>query len=242
MLNAEAKQLLNSIYGKEMVDAIEANKESQTNYADTDSLKQCEEIEFAFTGRGTVVTIAERYTLFIHLLSGVKRKGLVQFIKWLKDETDFFIAPASTKYHGAEIGGLLKHSLSVYKNLLTICQNKDIPIESIAITSLFHDVCKANFYTTSTRNVKNDETGVWEKKPYYTVDEELPFGSHGGKSVYLLMAHGLELTEEEAVAINCHMGGWDYTTYHNPSGAYQKYPLAVYLHIADMLATYIDKQ
>ena len=56
------------------------------------------------------------------------------------------------------------------------------------------------------------------------------------------MKHGVELTDEEATAINCHMGGWDSTTYSNPSGAFNKYPLAVYLHLADMLATYIDKQ
>lgn len=178
--------------------------------------------------------------VFIELVSKINRKGIGQFMEWLLNETDFLAAPASTKYHGAEEGGLLNHSLMVYKNLHLLAPD-NISHESVIITSLFHDVCKANFYTVSTRNVKNEETGVWEKKPYYTVKEEFPYGAHGGKSVYLLMSHGLELTDEEAVAINCHMGGWDCTNYHNPSGAYEKYPLAVYLHLADMLASYIDK-
>lgn len=177
---------------------------------------------------------------FVELVSKVSRKGIGQFTEWLLSETDFLTAPASTRYHGAEQGGLLKHSLAVFKNLYDIAHEK-VSLDSIIITSLFHDICKANFYTVSFRNVKNETTGLWEKKPCYTVKEEFPFGAHGGKSVYLLMSHGLELTEEEAVAINCHMGGWDCTNYHNPSGAFEKYPLAVYLHIADMLATYITK-
>ena len=97
-----------------------------------------------------------------------------------------------------------------------------------------------NFYKESTRNVKDEKTGQWRKEPCYTISEQYPFGGHGSKSVYLLMKY-IKLTDEEAAAINCHMGGWDVTTYHNPSPAYEKYPLAVYLHIADMLATYINK-
>ena len=180
--------------------------------------------------------------LFEKLVKSIDRDRIEILITWLREDTDFYIAPASTRYHGAEEGGLLRHSLCVYKNLLALRPpSVDYSLDTLKIVSLFHDLCKTNFYSVSTKNRKNPETGTWETVPYYTVDEQLPYGSHGGKSVYLLMSHGLSLTPEEVIAINNHMGAWDYTTYHNPSNAFDKYPLAVYLHVADIMATYIDK-
>lgn len=178
--------------------------------------------------------------MIIEEMLSINRKGIKEFINYLYNETDFFIAPASTRYHGAHKQGLIQHSLAVYSRLHELAGEK-YDKDTIAIVSLFHDLCKANYYKESTRNVKNDETGLWEKVPCYTVDEQYPYGGHGSKSVYILMKHGVELTDEEAAAINCHMGGWDSTSYHNPNGAFTKYPLAVYLHMADMIATYIDK-
>ena len=175
---------------------------------------------------------------FIEICHHIKREGIKDLINWLYNETDFFTAPASTRYHGAVGGGLVNHSLQVYYNLLKLNTNYDS--DTIKIVSLFHDVCKANFYKQGTRNVKNEQTGKWETVPCYTIQEQFPFGAHGGKSVFLL-SRFIRLTDEEAAAINCHMGGWDSTSYHNPSGAYEKYPIAVYLHIADLLATYITK-
>lgn len=164
---------------------------------------------------------------FIEQAAGVKRDGMEEFMCWLLEETDFLAAPASTKYHGSCEGGLLAHSLCVYEELMDISDVESgmYDWETLFITGMFHDVCKVNTY------VKNAD-GI------YTFKEELPFGSHGGKSVYLITSHGLKLTDEEAVAINCHMGGFDTSKYTNPSAAFDKYPLALYLHIADMLATY----
>lgn len=78
-------------------------------------------------------------------------------------------------------------------------------IENVAIVSLFHDICKANTYVTEMRNKK--ENGQWIQVPFYTVDEEYPYG-HGEKSVYILMREGLKLTDEEALAIRWHMGAF----------------------------------
>lgn len=176
---------------------------------------------------------------FYLLLNGVKRDGIKEFIDWLFNETDFTTAPASSRFHGNYEGGLIEHSVQVCYNLLMIDTNDNY--DSKIIVSLLHDICKANFYEEDLRNVKNKETGIWEQKPFYKINEQFPFGAHGGKSVYLILQHGIKLTDEEATAINCHMGGWDVTTYHSPSGAFEKYPLAVYLHIADMMATYLNK-
>lgn len=180
----------------------------------------------------------ELHHAVIEEMLNIDRDGITSFVKWLKTETDFFTAPASTKYHGAKLQGLVEHSFNVFIVLNDLCKNK-YPADTIALVSLFHDVCKANFYSSYLRNVKNEETGDWEKVESYKIDEQFPYGSHGGKSVYLLMSHGINLSDEEATAINCHMGGWDNTIYHNPNGAFTKYPLALYLHIADMMATYL---
>ena len=173
----------------------------------------------------------------------VKRQGSQEFLDWLL-KTDFFTAPASTKYHGACEGGLLLHSLNVYKTLREryFEEGKDSE-ESFAICALLHDLCKAQFYKVSTRNVKNDVTGQWEKVPYYTVEDAFPYG-HGEKSVFLIERF-MRLKTSEAMAIRWHMGGFDDSARGGSfaiSLAYEKYPLAVKLHLADLESTYLKEK
>ena len=172
----------------------------------------------------------------------VKRPGSEKLLEWLC-QSDFFIAPASTKYHSAFEGGLVQHSLNVYKLLKKRCAEYGITDgESIAICGLLHDICKANFYTISYRNAKN-ERGQREKVPYYTVDDQFPFG-HGEKSVFVIERF-MRLRENEAIAIRWHMGGFDEAAKSGGfsiSHAYEKYPLAVLLHMADLEATYLSEQ
>lgn len=175
----------------------------------------------------------------------IKREGIDSLLDYIEKNTDFFYAPASTRFHLAEEGGLCQHTLNVYERLekLMIMEygedgyNK----ESVAICALFHDICKSNYYKQDYRNVK--ENGVWVQKPYYTVDDMLPYG-HGEKSVYIVNGF-LRLTREEAIAINWHMGGFDKRVQGGElsyATAYQKYPLAVLLHLADVSASYLDEQ
>ena len=173
----------------------------------------------------------------------VKCQGSQEFLDWLL-KTDFFTAPASTKYHGACEGGLLLHSLNVYKTLREryFEEGKDSE-ESFAICALLHDLCKAQFYKVSTRNVKNDVTGQWEKVPYYTVEDAFPYG-HGEKSVFLIERF-MRLKTSEAMAIRWHMGGFDDSARGGSfaiSLAYEKYPLAVKLHLADLESTYLKEK
>lgn len=177
------------------------------------------------------------------ILMDTKRDGVESVVGWLRT-TDFYTAPASTKFHGNFKGGLAEHSLSVYKRLQQVCKDFNIipPDESsIAVCALLHDVCKIGFYTQSTRNVKNEITGQWEKKPFYLVNEQFAFGGHGSKSVYLVQ-HFLPLHPEEAVAINCHMGAWDESDYSNVGQAYSQNPFAWALHVADEASTYLDER
>lgn len=172
----------------------------------------------------------------------VQRPGADKLLAWLAG-TDFFEAPASTRFHGSHPGGLVQHSLNVYERLgdLLNCVPgaPDVPPESRAICALLHDVCKANFYGVEMRNRKNDETGRWEKVPFYTVDEKFHYG-HGEKSVFLIERF-MRLKAEEAVAIRYHMGAFRDGDAADYGAAVEAYPLVLYLHTADMLASHFDE-
>ena len=170
----------------------------------------------------------------------VKRQGSQEFLDWLL-KTDFFTAPASTKYHGACEGGLLLHSLNVYKTLREryFEEGKDSE-ESFAICALLHDLCKAQFYKVSSRNVKNEKTGQWEKVPYYAIDDQCSYG-HGEKSVFLI-ERKMHLKIDEAMAIRWHMGEFGDKNSNTISQAYDKYPLAVKLHLADLESTFLREK
>lgn len=170
----------------------------------------------------------------------VSRAGSKEFLEWLL-KTDFFTAPASSRFHCACEGGLVLHSLNVYHALREryFEEDKDNE-ESFAICALLHDLCKAQFYKVSTRNVKNDATGQWEKVPYYSVEDAFPYG-HGEKSVFLIERF-MRLKTSEAMAIRWHMGGFDEAARSGGfalSNAFDKYPLAVKLHLADLESTYL---
>ncbi len=175
---------------------------------------------------------------FVDLLRSTGRSGIEELILYLQEETDFFTAPASTKDHGAYEGGLLQHSMNVYEVLRYDPDRNFSFSDSIIIVALLHDICKANCYHTEKRNVK--ENGVWVEKQVYVFEDELPLG-HGEKSLYLASKF-IELSDEEAAAIRWHMGAFDNAFRGGDRGlnaAYEKYPLAVMLHMADMWATYL---
>lgn len=172
---------------------------------------------------------------FIELLRETKREGIEDLIDFL-EKTDFYTAPASTKFHNSFEGGLLTHSLNVYEALSTLVKDK-WPEDTIRIVALLHDICKINLYKVDYRN-KKDATGQWIKEPYYTTDDLMPLG-HGEKSV-MLISEFIKLSKEELYAIRWHMGGYEpKENYGYIAKAYEKYPLAVYTHMADLMATYI---
>lgn len=159
------------------------------------------------------------------------------------NKTDFYTAPASTKYHESYDGGLVEHSYKVFKQLQAEVHSYQLNYdgvinpESVAIVGLFHDLCKMGFYKKEMRNTK-DESGKWIQVPYYTVDDQFPFG-HGDKSVILLREF-IDLTIDEMLAIRWHMGGFEPKENHSSIGkAYEMCPLAVLLQVADMKATYL---
>ena len=183
---------------------------------------------------------------YISLLKeNVKRDGINNLIDWIQ-KTDFFVAPASTKFHSAYEGGLCEHSLNAFNRFQKLLQDEygdawqeKCSLESATLIALLHDVCKADYYAVEMRNVK--ENGNWVQKPYYTVSDKLPYG-HGEKSVYIINGF-VRLTREEAMAINWHMGGFDLRVKAGASlsEVFHRYPTALLFHMADNMATYLDE-
>lgn len=158
----------------------------------------------------------------------IQRKGADKLLTWLEG-SDFFTAPASTRFHGAHEGGLVEHSVHVYQRLKAMCEAErafnhrfEMPSEeTVAIVGLLHDLCKVNFYSVEMRNRKNDR-GVWEKYPFYVVNDQFPYG-HGEKSVFIVSSFSVK--------------GGSFAL----SGAFETCPLAVLTHMADLAATYLDE-
>lgn len=177
---------------------------------------------------------------FISLLVSTKREGMDGLLKWLED-SDFYDAPASTRFHGSYRGGLLQHSLNVYdelKRILGAYPEIEIQEDSVIIASLLHDLCKANLYAVEKKNRKVD--GKWETYDGYVTKEKFCFGGHGSKSVFLTQ-HFIKLTPEEAVAINSHMSSWEEGAARYVGSAFEQCPFAWAVHVADEAATYIKE-
>lgn len=200
-----------------------------------------------------MIDVENNYTKFKNYLTRfISRPGVDKLIAWL-DKSDAKVAPASTKYHLSEEGGLIQHSLNVFNRLIRMVKYEygsieDSPYsqETITLVSLLHDISKVNFYNLEYRNTK-DESGNWIKVPYYSVkseDDRLFYGSHSENSIYMLKQF-FNLSYEEEIAILYHMNGVDVSTDlltpKNVVTAYKRSTLALLLAQSDMQATVIDE-
>ncbi len=185
---------------------------------------------------------------FVALLKATGRKGIDQVISNL-EALGFFMAPASTKFHGNYACGLLTHSMNVLKEAKLIRESQialrselaaKLPMDSIVIAALLHDVCKAEIYK-QVKKFRKDANGKWEEYVAYGVDHsDFPLG-HGEKSVIRLLCWGLEMTEDEILAIRWHMSGFEIppggSGMSNYSAANEKSPLLSIIIAADILAS-----
>ena len=181
---------------------------------------------------------------FIEIFSNkVKREGADKLLEYLTNNSDFFTAPASARFHSSYEGGLVDHSLNVYECLVNYLNSDsakrfgfEYSEESVAIVALLHDLCKVGVYKKGFRNVK-DEKGTWQRVDTFEYDDQLPYG-HGEKSVYIISGY-MRLTREEAFAIRYHMGySSEREDPRNVSAAFEMFPLAFALSTADSEATY----
>jgi hypothetical protein len=176
----------------------------------------------------------------------IKRDGASELLKYL-ETTDFFRAPASTRFHSNFAGGLVEHHVKVFMRFREMAEQEygkeyvEKNIEALTVIALLHDICKINCYKNDTKNVKVN--GEWVQKPFFSYDDPLPYG-HGEKSVYIVCGF-MKLTREEAMCINWHMGGFDARNLdgkYTVGGAFSLFPLATIFHCADLLSSYLDEK
>lgn len=188
---------------------------------------------------------------FTTILRNTGRRGMETVLAEL-DKLGFYTAPASTRFHGSEPGGLLRHVMSVYDEAVAVREvqirlspemESRLPLDSVAISALLHDVCKAEVYK-EVEKFRKDKNGQWEKYKTYGVDySNFPLG-HGEKSVIQLLRWGLEMTDDEIMAIRWHMSGFD-LAFQSPEAkgnyamATEACPLLAILKAADGLASHI---
>lgn len=180
-------------------------------------------------------------------LGTVQRDGVDKLISYLAG-SDFYRAPASTRFHGNYAGALAEHSLNV--TALLMQKNEQlalgIPQESCLLAGLCHDLCKVNFYTVDYRNQKvyapngskSDQKGRfdWQTVPVFVIEDAFPCG-HGEKSVIMLQ-NFMRLTQEEILMIRWHMGPFSSSTNdYDFSNAVDFKPEIVALFTADMEAS-----
>lgn len=212
-----------------------------------------------------MIDIEKNKESFVNIVTeNITRDNTTGLTAWLDLRSDFFEAPASSRHHLAEPGGLCQHSLNVYERLRKLLideygsmRNCPYTEESIAIVALFHDLCKANMYKPSYRNqktydtekvaaaenwqVKHDAVGdfIWETVQGYEIDEKFIFG-HGEKSVFILQRF-VTISQDEAAAIRYHMSSWQEGEARAAGDTFRRNPLAFFLHVADEAATFIDE-
>ena len=204
------------------------------------------------------MNIEENKKRFIELLRSTDREGVDSLIDYLENKTDFFTAPASTKYHGNVEGGLCAHSLLVYDYLNKINQSvvtDAYPEDTIKIVSLLHDLAKVNLYQKTTFNKKvyssngskSDAGGRFDwvtEEGWRTIDskDKFIFGNHEATSEFIVRQF-IPLHIEESVAILHHHGGlgWDSIPKEAIGDIYSRYHIAMYLHTADMYAAFVEE-
>lgn len=193
--------------------------------------------------------VAENREEIIALLRSTERDGIERLITYL-DKHDYFTAPASTKYHLACRGGLAQHSLNVYYNMMRLyygdewrtlkeypTRDQEVDLDSIIIVALLHDLCKVDFYSLYSHNVKDG--GSWKEVQDYKIDEQVPIMGHGSKSV-IVVQQFIRLYLPEIQAISFHMGmqdgdnAWSATV----SNVFGTVQIALYVHLADIQATF----
>jgi len=183
--------------------------------------------------------IEQNKKTILTLLSKVSRPGMKELVEFL-NESDFFTAPASTKYHSSYEGGLAQHSLNVAKLFSKKCKDFKIDIsnDSILICGLLHDFCKVNFYEKKKKWVK--ENDVWHEEEVWGVNNKEPLG-HGEKSV-ILIQNFIKLSLQEQALIRWHMGPFDMNDKKSYYDVTNKFPEVVLLFTSDYESSIIIEE
>ena len=190
--------------------------------------------------------LEEQKEMILDLLRSTERDGIDKLADYLSDSTDFFTAPASTRFHNNFSGGLAQHCLNVYENFKSLLEIKGVEMseDSIIICALLHDLCKCNTYVVETRNRKNEQ-GQWEKYNIWATNKEVDIPlPHSSRSIAIIRKF-IKLSIKEELTIFYHMcpyGGEDYEYRNMLKAANEKYPQTVLFYVADTIASYLDEE
>lgn len=190
--------------------------------------------------------LEEQKEMILDLLRSTERDGIDKLADYLSDSTDFFTAPASTRFHNNFSGGLAQHCLNVYENFKSLLEIKGVEMseDSIIICALLHDLCKCNTYVVETKNRKNEQ-GQWEKYNIWATNKEVDIPlPHSSRSIAIIRKF-IKLSIKEELTIFYHMGpygGEDYEYRNMLKAANEKYPQTVLFYVADTIASYLDEE
>ena len=190
--------------------------------------------------------LEEQKEMILDLLRSTERDGIDKLADYLSDSTDFFTAPASTRFHNNFSGGLAQHCLNVYENFKSLLEIKGVEMseDSIIICALLHDLCKCNTYVVETRNRKNEQ-GQWEKYNIWATNKEVDIPlPHSSRSIAIIRKF-IKLSIKEELTIFYHMGpygGEDYEYRNMLKAANERYPQTVLFYVADTIASYLDEE
>ena len=169
-------------------------------------------------------------------------------IKAMLEDDDFgalfFTAPASSKeeYHYAWPGGLVSHSLNVYKNLKKLNKAFDCGFseEEMFVAGFFHDLGKACDTTIKNPHyVPTKEAWKLKKGWLYEFSDEGVYMTNHLRSLYVFQHFGIRLTAAEYMSIYLNDG--QYIESAKPY-ALKECPLALMVHMADRLALESERE
>lgn len=174
------------------------------------------------------------------LLLDTKREGIEDLVDYL-DEIGFYTAPASTRFHGAEVGALAQHSINVMdcarSIAIALCGKKwyQAHQDSITICALLHDLGKAGQFGKPLYIENVLKSGEASKTQPFKTNDELKTLPHEIVSV-VEATKFIDLTEEEQRAIAWHNGLYGMFKYDIPGKEDELYMI---IHWADMWASRI---
>jgi len=173
--------------------------------------------------------IPEYEALLSHVVN--RREAVEKFDRFLRTETAWLTSPASTRFHLAEDGGLLRHSVNVAQTLLKLRETlaPDLSLESCVIVALFHDLGKVGMPGKPYYLPNPSEWHLRNRGIRYIVNEDIVHMDIATRSLFLIAQH-LPLSDNEAQAVRYHDGQY---IVENQSVAHKETRLTRLLQCAD---------
>lgn len=160
-----------------------------------------------------------------------RREAVQKFDSFLRDKTAWLTSPASTRFHLAEDGGLLRHSINVAQTLLKLRDTlaPDLSAESCVIVGLCHDLGKVGMPGKPYYLPNPSEWHVRNRGIRYIVNPDIVHMDIATRSLFIIAQH-VPLSDDEAQAIRYHDGQY---IAENQSVAHQETRLTRLIQYAD---------